>query len=67
MSQEGLQMRRKSKRVTPGKRQTFESHYLFNFLLDVLDNFEVRKKQEKDLLKHGEFVINSKSFIAEFV
>ena len=67
MSQEGLQMRRKSKRVTPGKRQSFESHFLFNFLLDVLDNYENRKKQENNLLKHGTFVINPKSLVAEFL
>ena len=67
MSQEGLQMRRKCKRVTPGKRQTFENHYLFNFLLDVLENYNTRLKQEKSLHKHGSFVINSDSFIADFV
>ena len=67
MSQEGLQMRRKCKRVTPGKRQSFENHFLFNFLLDVLDNFEQRKNQEKQLLKHGNFVINPISLIAEFL
>ena len=67
MSQEGLQMRRKSKRVTPGKRQSFENHFLFNFLLDVLDNFETRKNQEKKLSKKGNFVKNPKTYIAEFL
>ena len=67
MSQEGLQMRRKAKRVTPGKRQTFENHYLFNFLLDVLENFEQRKKQEKQLSKHGNYVIDPISRIAMFM
>ena len=67
MNQEGLQMRRKCKRVTPGKRQSFENHFLFNFLLDVLDNFETRKKQEKSLSKIGKFVINPNSCIAMFL
>jgi hypothetical protein len=67
MSQEGLQMRRKTKRVTPGKRQSFENHYLFNFLLDVLDNKEIRIKQENLLQKHGKFVINPRTLVAEFV
>ena len=66
MSQEGLQVRRKYKRVTPGKRQSLENHYLFNFLLDVLDNLEQRNCQDKQLLKHGKFVINPLSLIAEF-
>ena len=67
MSQEGLQMRRKCKRVTSGKRQSFENHFLFNFLLDVLENQETRKKQETNLLKHGNFVINPKSLVAELL
>ena len=60
-------MRRKVKRVTPGKRQTFENHYLFNFLLDVLENFEQRKKQEKQLAKHGKYVIDPNTYIAMFI
>merc|ERR1719318_335400 len=64
MSQEGLQMRRKAKRVTSGKRQSFESHFLFNFLLDALDNCETRKKQEMSLKAHGDFVVNPKSLVA---
>ena len=67
MSQEGLQVRRKCKRVTPGKRQSLENHVLFNFLLDVLDNNEMRLKQEKRLSKHGNFVVNPKTLIADFV
>ena len=67
MSQEGLQMRRKCKRVTSGKQQSLESHFLFNYLLDVLDNYEVRKQQENILSKHGNFVINPKSLIAEML
>ena len=65
MNQEGLQMIRKRKRVTAGKQQSFESHFLFNFVLDVLDNNDVRQKQEICLRKHGSFVINPKSLIAE--
>jgi hypothetical protein len=65
MSQEGHQMKRKSKRVTSGKRQNLETHYLFNFLLDVLDNNDVRKKQEKSLSKHGDFIVNPKTLVAE--
>ena len=53
MVQEGLQMRRKSKRVTAGKRQSLESHFCFNFLMDVLENQTTRRKQEIALLKHG--------------
>ena len=67
MSQEGHQVRRKSKRVTSGKRQTFESHYLFNFLLDVIENWQVRKKQETKLAKHGKFIVDPVSLIAELV
>ena len=65
MSQEGHQMRRKCTRVTSGKRQSLESHHLlFNFLLDVLENQETRKKQETELLKYGNFVINDKTLIS---
>ena len=67
MGQEGLQVRRKARRVTPGKRQSLESHYLFNFMLDVLDNNEVRKQQEKSLNKHGDIIINHDTLIAEFL
>ena len=67
MSQEGHQITRKCKRVTPGKRQSFETHFLFNYLLDVLDNYDMRKKQEKSLLKFGTYNVNSKSLIAEFM
>ena len=67
MIQEGMQMRRKCKRVTPGKRQSLESNYLFNFLLDVLDNCDVRMQQERSLKKHGNFVINPQTLIAEFL
>ena len=67
MSQEGLQMRRKCKRVTSGKRQSFENHFLFNFVLDFLDNYEIRKRQETSLVKHGNFVINPKSLVADLI
>ena len=63
MSQEGLQVKRKCKRVTVGKRQTFESHYLFNFILDVLDNMDTRRKQEEKI-GIGNFVVDSKSLKA---
>lgn len=58
-------MRRKSRRVVFGKRQSLETHYLFNFLLDVLDNLEVRKEQEKCLSKMGKYNVNVHSLIAE--
>ena len=66
MSQEGLQMRRKSKRVAPGKRQSFESHFCFNFLLDVLENKRTREKQEVALAKHGKFSVDPKTLVADF-
>ena len=66
MSQEGLQVRRKSKRVTPGKRQSFESHFCFNFLMDILENQRTRRKQEITLRKHGEFLVNKRTLVAEF-
>ena len=66
MSQEGLQLRRKNKRVASGKRQSFESHFLFNFLLDVLENLETRRKQEISLSqKSGMYRINRISLLAE--
>ena len=60
-------MRRKAKRVTSGKRQSFESHFLFNYLLDVLENCETRKKQEISLKAHGDFVVDHKSLVAEML
>ena len=63
MSQEGLQQRRKCKRVAVGKRQTLESHFIFNFLLDVLENLEVRRKQEHKMSPR-KFDIDSKSLLA---
>ena len=67
MAQEGHQMRRKSKRVTAGKRQSFESHFLFNYLMDILENQKTRKKQETVLFKHGDIIVNEKTLVAEFL
>jgi len=64
MSQEGLQVRRKCKRVVAGKRQSFESHFLFNFMLDILDNWEVRRRQEVKLSREGNFAIDKNSLLA---
>ena len=64
MSQEGLQVRRKCKRVVAGKRQSFESHFLFNFMLDILDNWEVRRRQEVKLSRERNFVIDKNSLLA---
>ena len=58
-------MRRKSKRVTAGKRQTFEAHFLFNYLLDVLENLDIRRKQEVEIRKRGDYFVNKKSLVAE--
>ena len=65
MSQEGLQVRRKSKRVTAGKRQSFESHFCFNFIMDVLENLKTRQKQENSFQKNGEYTINRVTLVAE--
>ena len=64
MSQEGLQMRRKCKRVPAGKRQSFESHFLFNYMLDILDNWETRKRQEVKLNREGKYLIDKTSLLA---
>ena len=67
MSQEGLQVRRKYRRVTAGKRQSLESHFCFNFALDILENLRTRRQQELALQKSGDFVVNKNTLVAEFV
>ena len=57
-------MRRKSKRVTAGKRQTFEAHFLFNYILDVLENLDIRKKQEMKIRERGNYIVDEKSLVA---
>ena len=67
MSQEGLQKRRKCKRVAVGKRQSLESHYLFNYMLDILENMETRLKQDKKLKESGDYIVQLSSLLAEMV
>lgn len=67
MSQEGHQLRRKNKRVAVGKRQSLESHFLFNYLLDILENMQTRKSQEAKMRLLGDFIVESKSLVAKMM